>query len=153
MIKVAFGYDSESILDIDMYFDNTYQDEWLEDENVKQIIKDIDRSDVLSPSCIQSPVLGQIPVTSISGGAKTLICLLKDDEAYIDLVNCGENCEDWIVKIGQMKDIKFSLSGCDLVFKNKPIMGVCLNNNTVMNNWKEWTKTMVMYSDSVYREE
>ncbi len=36
MLKVLFGFDKDCIRDIDLYFDNVYEDNWLEDELVKK---------------------------------------------------------------------------------------------------------------------
>ncbi|MCD7948954.1 MAG: DUF4869 domain-containing protein [Erysipelotrichaceae bacterium] len=36
MLKVLFGFDKNCIRDIDLYFDNVYEDEWLEDTLVKK---------------------------------------------------------------------------------------------------------------------
>lgn len=35
MLKIFFGYDENAILNVDMYFNNTYDDEWFDDEFVK----------------------------------------------------------------------------------------------------------------------
>lgn len=43
------------------YFKNIYESEWMESSLAKEMIKDIDKSDVVSSECIVSPVLGQIP--------------------------------------------------------------------------------------------
>mgnify|MGYP002769844343 FL=1 len=70
MLNILFREDEREIRYTDSYFNNNYQDEWFEDDLVKQIIKDIDLSDVLNAQIVISPVLGAIPVTQISGGAK-----------------------------------------------------------------------------------
>lgn len=44
---------------IDIAFHRLYMDEWLEDPFVKEMILDVEQSEVISPYCIQSPVLGQ----------------------------------------------------------------------------------------------
>lgn len=43
MLNVKFGFDEKCIRDIDFYFENVYEDEWLEDNLVKQMILDIDQ--------------------------------------------------------------------------------------------------------------
>ena len=44
------------------------------------MVKDVDRSDLISPNLVVSPVLGSIPVTRLSGGVKTLIQVAHDSE-------------------------------------------------------------------------
>ena len=155
MIKVLFGYSEDSILNIDEYFNNVYENDWLDDDFVKNMIKVIDNSTVLSNQCIQSSVLGQIPPERLSGGVKALICLWKMsiedfDGLFIDLMVCGENCEDFILDIGRKKDILVSMTSFDLVFKNKSINGVCLNDGDAITNWKDWhNKAVTFIEESV----
>lgn len=96
---------------------------------VKDMIKDIDNSIVLSNQCIQSPVLGQIPPERLSSGVKTCIMLYKLDDFSPDLVVCGENCESWLSKIFRVKDCKVSMSGYDLTFRELAIEGVCIDKS------------------------
>ena len=55
------------------YFDNCYEDEWLTTPLAKEMIRDVDRSEVISAHLIDSPVLGPIPPKDLSGGIKTLL--------------------------------------------------------------------------------
>ena len=61
MVRVLFGeeFGEKTILDIDSYFNNVYENDWLEDDVVKQIVKDIDGSELNGLNVI-SPVLGSI---------------------------------------------------------------------------------------------
>ena len=76
MLTIIYGDVENSIYNTNVYFKNTYEPEWLETELAKQMIKDVDGSDVVSGECINSSVLGQIPPERLSGGLKTLFCLL-----------------------------------------------------------------------------
>jgi hypothetical protein len=145
MLKVYFGFDKECIRDIDLYFDNVYDELWLDDELVKQMIEDIDDSKVVSNQCIVSPILGQIPPERLSGGVKALICLYKSPDSYIDLIVCGPNCEKWISKISALTNIRVGMSGYDLTFDNLEIQGICLNDNSPISNSKEWTLKMCKF--------
>lgn len=65
MLSIRFGVSEDTMEDIDIAFHRLYMDEWLEDPFVKEMILDVDQSEVISPYCIQSPVLGQIPPEKI----------------------------------------------------------------------------------------
>jgi hypothetical protein len=145
MVSVYFGIDRKSILNVDEYFNHTYEDEWLDDPLVKEMVKDIDNSDILSRYCIQSPVLGQIPPTMLSGGVKTLIMLYKGEEGFVpDLIVCGENCQKWLSKIFSLRGIiKVTMSGYDLNFNGLPIEGICENDGSKIKDSKDWTKKML----------
>ena len=93
MLYITFKQPENFNRDVDVYFNNRYEDEWLEDPVVKQIVRDIDHSEILSNRAVESPVLGIIPLTRISGGdsgvGKTsLIQLVADYNLNPDAVNC-----------------------------------------------------------------
>ena len=91
--------------DAPAYFDNVYDDDWLEDDLVKEMIRDVDHSEVLTPHIIESPVLGAITPRELSGGVKVLILMLKDDSFIYNMSNCGNNCAKWVLKIAEKKDL------------------------------------------------
>ncbi|MFR5600830.1 MAG: DUF4869 domain-containing protein [Lachnospiraceae bacterium] len=91
--------------DAPAYFDNVYEDEWIEDEFVKMMIQDVDHSTVISSHVIESPILGAITPKEISGGVKVLILMLKDDTFVYNLSNCGNNCAKWVLEIAKKKDL------------------------------------------------
>ena len=91
--------------DAPSYFDNVYEDEWIEDPLVKEMIQDVDHSAVISSHIIDSPVLGAITPRELSGGVKVLILMLKDDSFIYNMSNCGDNCAKWILKIAEKKDL------------------------------------------------
>lgn len=87
--------------DAPSYFDNVYEDEWIEDPFVKEMIQDVDSSTVLNTHIIESPILGPITPKELSGGVKVLILMLKDDSFVYNLTNCGNNCAKWVLKIAE----------------------------------------------------
>ena len=148
MLSVFFGYDAEAILNVDTYFNNTYDDEWLDDDFVKKIIHVVDHSEVQDRQCILSPVLGQIPPERLSGGAKALILMNKEDDFYTDLIVCGGNCERLILDIAEKKDISCCLSGYDISFDDlgndeHPTPDRCINDGSMLQNHKEFVLKMI----------
>ena len=95
MLNIEYGsyqklydkYGEDFIYDPDMYFDNTYDEEWLISDMAKEIIKDIDKS----------------------GGAKTLILIYNNPDLIINASACGDNCAKWLLKIAENKDIYIRL--------------------------------------------
>lgn len=143
MVSVYFGLDKNAVLSIDNYFDHAFMHEWLKDDVVKKMIKDIDKSDVLSEYCIQSPVLGQIPPEKLSGGVKACILIWVMDELVVDLIACGENCEDWLSYIFNNKEkVRVSMSGYDLTFRGKEISGICENDGSIIKDYNDWIRKM-----------
>ena len=72
-------------------FKNTYQPEWLTEPMSRAMIKDVDKSEVVGPALIQSPVLGAIPPERLSGGVKTLILIWHVPDKIFNARNCGDN--------------------------------------------------------------
>lgn len=109
MLSVFYGDMPQAIYNTVVYFKNTYTDDWITDELSKKMIQDVDRSQVLSPRIIDSPVLGSISPLELSGGVKTLIEIYKVPDKIFNASNCGDNCAKWILEIGKLQDITINL--------------------------------------------
>lgn len=109
MLTIIYGNVPESIYNTNVYFKNTYDEEWLNSTLAKAIIKDIDNSEVVSGECIISPVLGQIPPERLSGGVKTLLLMLNEPDKIFNASTCGDNCAKWILEIGKQIDVTINL--------------------------------------------
>ena len=131
MLYITFNEPENFNRDIDVYFNNRYQKEWLQDHLVEDIIHDIDNSRLLSNYAVESPILGIIPLTRISGGAKALILILKTDRVIWGTA-CGDNCAKWIDKISRIKDITLFFEH-PMTF-DCPLNGVCIDNNRAIRN-------------------
>ena len=94
------------------YFDDVFKPEWFSDDVVRNIIKEIDDSEVVGPGKsvnIYNETLGNIPPQYLSSSCKGLILLYKDD-MKINGDRLGDNCVPWLLKIASTKDIEISLS-------------------------------------------
>ena len=109
MLNIIFGKIDDVVYNTSLYFKNVFDSKWLEEADVKQMIKDIDKSEVLSSHAIDSPVLGIIPPTSLSGGVKALILINEIQDELFNASNCGDNCAQWLLKIGERKDVTVNL--------------------------------------------
>ena len=110
MLRIYLGKMEEAIYYPPVYFDNRYEDEWITEELSVDMIRNVDKSEVVGPHLIESPVLGPISVKEISGGVKTLILMAFDDSGNVfNASACGDNCAKWILKIGKEKDLTINL--------------------------------------------
>lgn len=139
MLKIVFGDVVKSVYHPPTYFDNTYEDEWITDPRSVEMIKDIDKSDVIGTKVIDSPVLGSISVKELSGGVKTLILMLFDESGKIfNASACGDNCAKWIVEISKQKDLTIALhhimdfDNCD------DFSAYIINTDKQVNSYKEY---------------
>lgn len=110
MLRIYLGKMEEAIYYPPVYFDNRYEDEWITEDLSVEMIRDVDKSEVLGSHLIESPVLGPISVKEISGGVKTLILMAFDDSGNVfNASACGDNCAKWILNIGKEKDLTINL--------------------------------------------
>lgn len=112
---------------------------WITDPLTVAMIKDIDRSDVVGPHLIQSPVLGPISTKEISGGVKTLILMAFDKSGRIfNASACGDNCAKWIVKLGKKKDLTINLHHV-MDFSAVPeFEALLLNTGVVVRSYEDY---------------
>ena len=109
MLSIFFGEMPEAIYNTEVYFKNTYQDQWLCDDFAKRVIKGVDKSEVLDTHLIKSPVLGLIPPVMLSGGTKTLLLIKNKPDMVFNASTCGDNCAKYILEIAKLKDITINL--------------------------------------------
>ena len=109
MLSIYYGDMPEAIYNPVRYFKNTYTDEWITDELSRKMIRDIDKSEVIGPRVIDSPVLGGISPRELSGGVKTLIDIYKRPDKVFNASACGDNCAKWLLQIGEMMDVTINL--------------------------------------------
>ena len=109
MLRVFFGEKENAIYNTSVFFKNRYQDEWLLDGFAKEVIADVDRSEVIDANSIKSPVLGIISPLQLSGGVKALILMRHFPGKIFNASNCGDNCAKWILKIGEEQNFTINL--------------------------------------------
>lgn len=109
MLNIIFGKIDNVIFNTSVFFKNSYEESWLLEEETQQMILDIDKSKVLGNGAIESPVMGIIPPTSLSGGVKTLILISHISDKIFNASNCGNNCASWLLKIGKEKNVTVNL--------------------------------------------
>ena len=136
MLNIFYGDMPEAIYNPVIYFKNTYTDEWITDKLSREMIRDVDRSEVRGPRVIDSPVLGGISPRELSGGVKTLIAIYKMPEKIFNASACGDNCAKWILRIGEMQDVTINLRHL-MDFGDGAFEVKVLNTGQVVHNMDE----------------
>ncbi len=144
MLSVIFGDNEGTIMNTSTYFKNVYEDDWITDALSKDMIKDVDRSDVVSARVIDSPVLGGISPRELSGGVKTLICIYRMPDKIFNASNCGDNCAKWLLEIGEREDVTINLRHI-MDFGDGEFEIYIKNTDTVVHNMKEMILTAGMF--------
>jgi hypothetical protein len=83
MLNVFYGDMKEAVYNTASYFKYDYEESWIIDPMVKEMIQDVDSSTVIDSGIIDSPVLGKIPPTALSGGVKTLILVGMNPAGFL----------------------------------------------------------------------
>lgn len=145
MLSIYLGQMDDAIYYPPVYFDNQYEDEWITEPLTIEMIKDVDKSEVVSPHLIESPVLGPISVKEISGGVKTLILMAFDEARKVfNASACGDNCAKWILEIGKSKDLTINLRHI-MNFGKEDFEIKILNTGEMVYNMKQFIETAVEY--------
>ena len=144
MLNIFYGDMKEAVYNTAAYFKYDYEDEWITDSFVKEMVKDVDQSVVLDSGVIDSPVLGKIPPTGLSGGVKTLILVKFEKDKIFNASTCGDNCAKWILKLGEQKDLTINLRHV-MRFGKDPFEILILNTGTIVRNMSEFVDVAEAY--------
>ena len=136
MLKIFFGDMSDAVYNTAAYFKYDYEDEWIIDPFVKEMIQDVDKSTVLDSGVIDSPVLGKIPPTGLSGGVKTLILVKFDKDKIFNASTCDDNCAKWLLKIAESEDRTINLLHL-MDFEPEPFSIHILNTDQIVHSMEE----------------
>ena len=145
MLNVYLGKMDEAVYYPPVYFDNRYEDEGIIDKRSIEIIRDVDKSDVVSAHLIESPVLGPISPKELSGGVKTILLMLFDETGRIfNASACGDNCAKWILKIAESKNLTINLRHI-MEFGDEEFEMKILNTGEVVHNMLEFVNVAGLY--------
>lgn len=108
MMKIVFHRPENCMLTVSKKFSLLYDQEWMNDPEVQQMVQDIDNTKLLNPAAAYSPILGSISVDQLSGGVKGLIMIKHDMErrAYSSCI-FGDNCAEWLARLSFEVDFTF----------------------------------------------
>lgn len=98
----------------------------------------MDRSKVVGPQVIESPVLGMITPLQLSGGVKTLLLIDNDkqNKHVFNASTCGDNCAKWLLRLAEKRKVVVNLRHL-MDFGDAPLKLRVLNNNRIVRNMAE----------------
>ena len=136
MLNIFYGDMKDAVYNTASYFKFDYEDEWITDPFVKEMILDVDKSVVLDSGVIDSPVLGKIPPVGLSGGVKTLILVKFEKDKIFNASTCGDNCAGWLLKIAESEDRTVNLRHL-MDFGEDSFTVRILNTNQIVHSMRE----------------
>ncbi len=144
MLNIYYGNMPEAIFNTSIYFKNAYEDSWITDSIAREMILDVDKSTVLDSAVIDSPVMGKIAPTALSGGVKTLILMKNERSKIFNASTCGDNCAKWILKLSEMDNLTINLR--HLMDFGDDMFDICImNTNQVVHSMKELVPIAGLY--------
>ena len=136
MLNIYYGNMKEAVYNTAAYFKYDYEDSWIVDPFVKEMIQDVDQSTVLDSGVNDSPVLGKIPPVGLSGGVKTLILVKFEKDKIFNASTCGDNCAKWLLKIAESEDRTVNLLHL-MDFGKEPFTVRILNTDLIVHSMGE----------------
>jgi hypothetical protein len=136
MLNIYFGDMPDVVYDTNMYFNNTYKDSWITKPLSVEMIRHVDKSEVIDEKTINSPVFGHMSPKKLSGGTKTLLLIANEKNKVFNASTCGDNCAEWILKIAKDRKVEINLyhlmnfGDCDFKIK-------VLNTGKIVRNMSE----------------
>lgn len=136
MLNIFYGDMPGAVYNTASYFKYDYEDDWITDSFVKDMILDVDSSQVIDSGVIDSPVLGKIPPLGLSGGVKTLILVKFNQDKVFNASTCGDDCAKWLLKIAEKEDRTVNLH--HLMDFGEEQFSICiLNTNQIVHSMDE----------------
>ena len=145
MLRVYFGARQNAIYNTSVFFSHSYKDEWITEEFTKNIVADVDKSEVVSANCITSPVLGNISPNGLSGGVKALILMKHFPGKIFNASNCGDNCAKWILKLGEEQNFTINLFHIMNFGKGSFEIRILNDKKMIAHNMEEFLKAADKY--------
>lgn len=136
MLQIFFGEMPEAIYNTEVYFQNVYEDEWITDDFAREVIRKVDKSEVLDKQAIQSPVFGIISPERLSGGTKTLLLMKNMPDQIFNASTCGDNCAPFILKLARERDLTINLYHL-MNFGKRSFKAKILNDGVTVVNMEE----------------
>lgn len=136
MLNIYFGDMPEAIYNTAVYFKNTYKDKWLMKEISADMVKDVDKSEIIGAHAINSPVLGIISPEQLSGGVKTLLLIANNPNIVFNASTCGDNCAKWLLKLAEERKVVINLRHI-MDFGETDFKIRVMNTNTIVHNMRE----------------
>ena len=109
MLRIYFGNLPDEIYNTEIFYENQYDGNWVMDDFAREVIRDIDDSEVVSPDVIKNDIFGSFASTELSAGVKTLLLIRNMPNKVFNISNCGDNCAKYLLRLAEDRDIKVTL--------------------------------------------
>ena len=137
MLNIYYGDMADAVYNTPAYFNDNFEDDWIVDPFVKEMVQDVENSTVIYCGVIDNPIHGKIPPMMLSNAVKTLIMVKFNRGKVFNTSYCGDNCAKWLLKMAEHEDIMINLRHLMDFGKEEPFAIRILNTNEIVQSMKE----------------
>lgn len=127
----------------DSWFNNQGGRHYITGDFERQVILNIDKSEVISENVLENPIFGGISSQDISTTSKTIILVKNLPEYIFNGSRMGDNAAPWLLKIGKDSDVTIRL-GYIMHFE-EPFMIHIVNSNRFVSTWDEYVQEALRF--------
>jgi hypothetical protein len=142
LLHVWRGYCKREIGDVDAFFENIWRAEWFDDPLVKEMVKGVDKSEVVEGEFIRDYTGKAMSPLGLSGGVKALIMLYKEPNVLLDGNTMGDNCGPWLAEIGKKVDcyitLGYDMGFCVDICDKSPFQCKIINLDKITETFEEY---------------
>lgn len=121
MLYVRLGdFTEDCITNVKKFFDFYKQKDWFANPFVREVIRGVDKSEIIEGEYIESPVFGGMSPDRLSSGAKALSLMKMCPEYVIYATRCGDNCIPYLIELAMDRDVTVLLHHCPAFPKEFP---------------------------------
>jgi hypothetical protein len=145
MLHIWLGNCNAATYDSDAAFDYYQEPEWFTDPFVKEMVKDVDKTELIGQKLAYDYMGDPMNPNDLSSGVKCLIVMYKVDNIIMDGNSMGNNCAKWIIEIGKAKDCYMTLvyfMAFNRYLDSEDSEFICnvLNRKRVVKTFREYNK-------------
>ena len=138
---------SNIVESVKSFFMSVYSNDWFEDNLVKRIVKDIDRSEYFGNGILVHEDFGPITVNELSAGSKTLILMLKykdNDKVVYKLSNLGDNCFKFLEEFPDNINCTLFIDNT-IKSEDGTVKYLMKESNVIVDNYYDFFKELANY--------
>jgi len=151
MLNLLIGQPQDMVWRPGPFFDFEFENSWLDDPLVREMVLDVDKSEIELGRYIMSPVLGPISPRELSGGVKGLIMMKFQPEHLYSATAFGDNCTKWILKLAEHQDIKLACS--HIMEFPEPFEIMIVNDGRIVHTMQQLIDAIFDFDDDRWDEE
>lgn len=137
---------------VDGFFRDLFNQDWLVDVFVKDMVASIDKTRVVKDYALESPIFGMISPFMLSSGLKCLLCMYNADNKYLYRGSImGDNCYTWLFDISTIRDVHLYLDYCPDFPEDYNVTATFVDTGVVVKNRREFVNEYFKL-ENIFRE-